>query len=174
MTTKKHTAEDFANAEFARHPDGRIAARLAERYTRPWSIGDDYWLSDAEMADHGWVPVREATDQPITLDALHEAWETAEDVDECNAGDILISRTLQNPTMQATVWRSPKAGPLGSHARILYRAPKPKCPEGDERLEALIDEWRDLKRVKAVTPSLSDWLAEHGVHVSEVGEENDE
>lgn len=171
MTT--YTAEDFAKASFARHPNGDIAARFGHD-RRPWHTDDETGLSDGEMAVDGWVPVREATDQPITLDALHEAWETAEDVDECNAGDILIRHRPGSLTTLVQIWRSEMTVPTGNLTRILHRAPKPKCPEGDERLEALIDEWRDLKRVKAVTPSLSDWLAEHGVHVSEVGEENDE
>lgn len=107
--------------------------------------------------------------EPTILDTLRDAWESAEQADECNAGDILIRHRPGSQTALVQIWRSEITVPMGDPTRILHRAPKPKCPEGDERLEALIDEWRDLKRVKAVTPSLSDWLAEHGVHVSEVG-----
>lgn len=85
MTEKQYNTEDFANAEFARHPEtGRVAARLYDSDTMPWITGDETWLNDAEMADQGWKPVREATDQPISLNALWDAWETAEVADECN------------------------------------------------------------------------------------------
>ena len=124
MTT--YTAEDFANAGFARHPDGRIAARLDERYTRPWSIGEDDWLTDVAMALNGWVPVREAAAQPITLDTLRGAWETAEVADECNEGDILIRLHPEISTQLAQVWRSEMTAPMGNLTRILHRAPKPK------------------------------------------------
>lgn len=131
MTTKQYNTEDFANAEFARHPEtGRVAARVDRgHWALPWAASarpewhaSYVWLSDASMVEQGWVPVREA--QPISLDSLHEAWENAEDADECNEGDIMISRTLENPTMQATVWRAPTTGPTGLYTRILHRAPK--------------------------------------------------
>lgn len=209
MTT--YTAEDFANAGFARHPDGRIAARLDERYTRPWSIGEDDWLTDVAMALNGWVPVREAGEndgrverlkrhqtevdtvtigrqnrriqeleaqvktlsaqaaaQPTTLDALRDAWGTAEVADECNEGDILIRLHPEIPTALVQVWRSEMTVPMGSLTRILHRAPKPTRPEDAETLGALIDEWGDLTRGEEPTP-LADWLAARGVRASEEG-----
>ena len=55
MTT--YTAEDFANAEAARHPEtGRVAARLYDNYTLPWVAGDETWLNDQNLADQGWEP----------------------------------------------------------------------------------------------------------------------
>lgn len=49
------TAEDFATARFAAHPDGRVAARHGGIHT-PWYTGQA-WLSDERMTSDGWVPV---------------------------------------------------------------------------------------------------------------------
>ena len=38
MTTKQYNTEDFANAEFARHPDGRTAARVDSGDSMPWRV----------------------------------------------------------------------------------------------------------------------------------------
>ena len=59
----KYTAADFANAQFAKHPDGRTARRIeAERGTVfAWSMehkdGDEDYCADEHLVDHGWVPV---------------------------------------------------------------------------------------------------------------------
>ena len=169
MTTKQYTAEDFANTEFARRPDGDIAARFARfdyLANTPWRVTNGLWLSDAEMADGDWVPVREA--RPITFDALRDAWANAEDVDECNKGDVLIYWHPSLRSDRVEVWVAEWPGPLGRHARILHRAPKPKQPEGAEVLGALLDEWVSLPRGEEPTPSLADWLAARGVRVTEV------
>ena len=52
----KYTADDFANAKFAEHEDGRVISRCnpASKYAWENNRGD---LTDAEMADEGWVPV---------------------------------------------------------------------------------------------------------------------
>lgn len=212
MTTKQYTAEDFAEASFARNPAGGIAARLGCQTRRPWRTEAD-WLSDAEMADRGWVPVREtamtdndgrverlkrqiaeqdititfrnaeihrlraevkAAAQPITLDALHEAWENAEDADERNEGGILIYRNPADSNGMVVVWASEKPGPIGPHTRILHRAPKPKRPEGAEELEVLIRKLEKetagkAKHVENVEGLVADWLAERGVRVVEGG-----
>ena len=71
------TAEDFAQATFARHGDGGRAARFAgDKW--PWraSTADAVpWLSDEEMARDGWVPVVESR---ITEDTLRHVEERAE------------------------------------------------------------------------------------------------
>ena len=59
MTTKQYTAEDFADAKSARHPDRPIAARLCDNHILPWLTDGEVWFSDADMADHGWVPGKE-------------------------------------------------------------------------------------------------------------------
>ena len=118
-----YTAEDFANAEIARHPDGAVASRFGYLSQRQWRTVND-WLSDADMADQGWAPVQETADQPITLDALRDAWETAEVADECNEGDILIRLHPEIPTALVQVWRSEMTVPMGSLTRILRRAQK--------------------------------------------------
>ena len=54
--TQKFSAADFANAKFAEHEDGRVISRCnpASKYAWENNRGD---LTDAEMADEGWVPV---------------------------------------------------------------------------------------------------------------------
>ena len=52
----KYTADDFANARFAEHPDGRVAARFGYPSTRPWESSNSSH-SDSTMAERGWVPV---------------------------------------------------------------------------------------------------------------------
>ena len=54
--TNRYTAQDFANAKFAEHPDGRIAARLQTEEARPWESVRDFH-TDEGMAADGWVPV---------------------------------------------------------------------------------------------------------------------
>ena len=172
MTT--YTEEDFKTAVFARHPDGRIAARVDSGNLGWWAGGNERaepsWRDDYDMAEEGFVPVREAHEndgrvkrlkrhisdveavvkrrgedierleaekaglleriarlkkaQPITLDALRDAWGTAEVADECNEGDILIRLHPEIPTALVQVWRSEMTVPMGSLTRILRRAPK--------------------------------------------------
>ena len=53
-----HTADDFANAKFAEHPDGRIAAKLYEDIDAlDWFDSNEYAHTDAALAHAGWVPV---------------------------------------------------------------------------------------------------------------------
>ena len=55
-----YTAADFANARFAKHPDGRLAHRVEYGTVFAWSFErndvDDY-AADEYMAEYGWVPV---------------------------------------------------------------------------------------------------------------------
>ena len=58
--SKKYTAADFANAQFAEHPDGRLAVRFNIDPHFPWTFDrgdgtDEY--RDVGMARNGWVPV---------------------------------------------------------------------------------------------------------------------
>ena len=56
--TKKYTAQDFANAKFAEHPDGNLAVRSdPDDYKAEWVDGRCDWHSDEAMAIDGWVPV---------------------------------------------------------------------------------------------------------------------
>ena len=54
--TRTYSAADFANARFAEHPDGRIAARLQTEEARPWESVRDFH-ADEGMAADGWAPV---------------------------------------------------------------------------------------------------------------------
>ena len=77
----EYTAEDFAQATFARHGDGGRAARFAgDKW--PWraSTADAIpWLSDEEMARDGWVPVVEARIMEHTLRDLRHDLAVARD-----------------------------------------------------------------------------------------------
>lgn len=75
----EYTPEDFANARFAEHTDGRIAMRAEPETGIPWYVGDDQIKRlDAAMARDGWRPVREHA--PLTLDsAVREMQEKAWD-----------------------------------------------------------------------------------------------
>ena len=68
----KYTAADFANAKFAEHPNGRVAARFGYPSTRPWESSNSSH-SDSTMAARGWVPV--PTKPTITRKSYDEAVE---------------------------------------------------------------------------------------------------
>ena len=58
----KYTADDFANARFAEHPnpeyvDARFAARMSLSTPYPWLLDGVVGNTDAAMARDGWVPV---------------------------------------------------------------------------------------------------------------------
>ena len=167
MTT--YTEQDFANAEFARHPDGRIAARVDSGNLGWWAGGngraEPSWMDDDDMAEEGFVPVQEAADQPITLDALEAAWKNAEQAEWAEPGDVLIWHG--SATEGYTVRRARSAHTIELNARILHRIRSTR-PEGAERLEALLDDWDDLTWV-GKPALLADWLAERGVRVVEGG-----
>lgn len=63
--TKKYSAADFANARFAEHPDGRIAARLDDD-AWPWICYGGEAYDDCDMSDAGWVPV---STKPVLTDS---------------------------------------------------------------------------------------------------------
>jgi hypothetical protein len=70
----KYTADDFANARFAEHEDGRRAVRTSTPVA-PWIMemrnGPGHCAKDSEMAAFGWVPV--PSKPTITDSQLEEA-----------------------------------------------------------------------------------------------------
>lgn len=77
MSEKKYTAADFAAAEFAKRPNGDMAARLDPEDTLPWRVvngrGLWSWFNDYDMAEEGWVPVPSSPATPtITESELRE------------------------------------------------------------------------------------------------------
>ena len=74
----KYTAADFANARFAEHPNGRIAARNTNDPDYPWGTDQDA-LPDEDMASYGWVPV--PTKPSITESELDELHIAAHEID---------------------------------------------------------------------------------------------
>lgn len=70
MTTNNHpTADDFAKAKFATHPDGYIAARL-DKDEDPWRASEGSWLTDDAMAEDGWQIVHPVTSLADVPDAV--------------------------------------------------------------------------------------------------------
>ena len=79
----EYTADDFKNARFATHPDGKIAARNWDGDHGPWwaqmPAGNYMGRSDYLMALDGWTPVQE-NPRPLTdtaraeIDAAVHAW----------------------------------------------------------------------------------------------------
>ena len=164
-----YTEEDFKTAVFARHPDGRIAARVDSGNLGWWAGGNERaepsWRDDYDMAEEGFVPVREA--QPVTLDALRDAWESAEVADECNEGDVLIHR-YSGSSRKVEVWEARRPGVMLAGTRILHRAPK--RPEGAEALSLLIQQAREASEWADDADAWADWLAERGVRVTGGGD----
>lgn len=65
----KYTENDFKNARFATHPDGRFAARVDPADSIPWAVSehdaDSGWRNDEEMVEGGWVPGLVATETEL-------------------------------------------------------------------------------------------------------------
>lgn len=62
---ERPTADDFANAEFARHPDGRTACSKLPHSGLPWiDSKGERWGSGAFARD-GWSQVRECPDPAV-------------------------------------------------------------------------------------------------------------
>ena len=79
-------------------------------------------------------------DGAISLDDLEAAWEAAEQTDECNAGDVLMTRHSDD---NFEVWVSPAAVDIGERSRVLSRAPReprgPELPPWQELADVLAD-----------------------------------
>ncbi|MFT9771128.1 hypothetical protein [Brevibacterium casei] len=100
MSEKTYTAEDFANAEFARGPvTGRIGMRAYAGDREPWAIPSAFVggvdrVTDHEMAEYGWVPVPSLPAKPtITEGALNtvfaDAWSDATEYDQVAIAEAL-------------------------------------------------------------------------------------
>lgn len=156
----EYTAEDFAQARFAEHPDGHLATR-SKRIEGAWSN----YYTDERMAKGGWRPVREAV--PLSLDALREAWDAAEIITADNLprkGDEVIEGKIGRSFrvfVSGGKWTAP-----GSPAyRILRRGPR--RPEGAEELEEVLSDFaiHATQAARNIRSGLRTLLAERGVRV---------
>ena len=155
----EYTPEDFANARFAEHTDGRIAMRAEPETGIPWYVGDDQIKRlDAVMARDGWRPVREHA--PLTLDTLREAWESAIGFTTVHVGDTIIQRDTGGESFSVYVAdRGYPRPPLD--IRVLRRAPKP------EPWQALADVMIEADLSAALSiPELAEALHQSGVRVT--------
>lgn len=69
--TKRYTADDFANARFAEHKDGRLAVRNCLHPVLPWECNDTYH-NDGYMSANGWSPV--PAKSIVTESEFYDAW----------------------------------------------------------------------------------------------------
>ena len=166
----KHTAEDFAAAEFARRKDGRIAARTDPHDRGPWEDRERGY-TDAEMAAaSGWRIVRDA-ESLTARDHLDAAWEKAHETDVIPAGVGGITKWGDGSFSAdpAGFTRDRFAKFLDIERRLLD-PPAPQRPEGAAELGELIGEYLDS------TPGvddrgMADFLAERGVRATRGDEE---
>ena len=73
--TRTYTAADFANAQFAKHPnpetvDAQYAARMGTNPRYPWLLDGVPGNTDIAMVETGWVPV--PTKPTITRSEMRE------------------------------------------------------------------------------------------------------
>lgn len=142
---KPATAEDFAKEEFARHPDGRIGARVVDD-SRAWAVqsptGSWDWLSDADMAAGGWQIVTPAPTTPREALALAVslAYEPEGDTMPDQRGYMMVGKNGRVSVLPAG---NPHGIPVRdtTYRRLLLDPPAPVTParpEGAERYESLI------------------------------------
>lgn len=129
-----YSAEDFKNARFAEHEDGCYAIRLPDKATvAPWQRTDGRFDSDEDLAGDGWVPV---SSRPTLTQSTVKKMVGGYRVDKFAAGF---------------------AAGFGRAGGFIIPDP---YPTDADRLEKLIDEWRE-----EIDPgvTLAEWLVEYGV-----------
>lgn len=151
----EYTADDFKNARFAKHPDGRLASRTFPEDRWPWLVPieadhdestDQY--TDRDMACQGFAPVQESP-RPLTADDItDEMVERARVFIYDTWNDVLDSHEVRLILVSA----------LTPH---LVR------PEGAEDIEALVEESLSGDALSdAQVRALADFLAVRGVRVT--------
>lgn len=137
----KYTAEDYARAEFARHVDGRIAARMDPVDTDAWcaQLGNTWvWCTDAEMAAaSGWSIVRDA-ESLTAREHLELAWDAAIVPEDGTipAGAAHISRWGDGNDFAYLRGRMGEREAVDANVeRRLLDPPSPARPEGAEEWE---------------------------------------
>lgn len=157
--SKSPTAEDFAKEEFARHPDGRIAARVDPRARRSWRASDDYWLSDADMAAGGWQIVTPAPTTPREALALAVslAYEPEGDTMPDQPGYVMVREGGRvSAFSDSNSWGLPARG--ATYRLLLLDPPAPVTPEGAETIQdALVSicPTDDLDGIEATTDHIA-------------------
>ena len=123
-----YTEDDFEHAHFAMHPvTGSVASkgRMDWKWVLPgwYNTGNVSRLSDQQMVDAGWVPVRmPAESRPLTPDAIT---------------DEMVKRALGANGQPETSVDSP-SGRRMRHILTAALTEPPKRPEGAEDIERLI------------------------------------
>lgn len=145
-TTPKPTTHDFETALVAKHPDGRVAARVDPKSIIPWAAaapdGDYNWLAGDRMPALGFVPA-------IPVTTPREAYEAAWDLAYVLPEDAVIPAG----TPYIVRWHDgglnilPEGVSHEVHAHVdqydcrLLDAPAPARPEGAEEIESQIEAW---------------------------------
>lgn len=101
MSENKYTAADFAAAEFAKRPNGGMAARLDPEDTLPWRVvngrGLWSWFNDYDMAARGWVPVPASPATPTITESRRDhltRYMTASERDAFHEGLFSVGGTV--------------------------------------------------------------------------------
>lgn len=115
----EYTAEDFANARFAEHPDpvavdARYAARMNRAPEYPWLLDGVPGNGDEHMARDGWRPVQQHN--PHATDALEEE---VQDLRDKN-GDLKMR--LGQLHDEIALWQQ-RASDAEAYARKVEAAP---------------------------------------------------
>ena len=131
--SKSPTADDFARAKFARHPDGQIAARVDDD-DLPWRTTSSpmtySWLYDADMAAEGWqivTPAPTTAREAVAL-AVSLAYEPEGDTMPDQPGYMRVAE-------DGGVSVLPAGNPVGlpardaTYRRLLLDPPAPVTPE---------------------------------------------
>lgn len=157
MTT--YTADDFKNARFATHSDGRIAARLigGKPFCPSWilqAVGGVAHRSDHVMAQEGWVPLGE-NPRPLTAD-------------DYQRGEMAALAAFVGPKLSI---------PIDALVRAIVNevlTPPPSRPEGAGEIEATLFEWNQMddNGNYALDPEIITELADHLARSFPVGSES--
>lgn len=114
-----YTAEQFAAARFATHPDGRIAARVEED-DFPWVASDPgdtaEWFDDQWMADNGFVPLSESLPSAPTgemIEAVRRVW-----LRSALIADVDLPETYARAVVTAALSAAPAPTNDGAPANI--------------------------------------------------------
>ncbi|WP_347042044.1 hypothetical protein [Brachybacterium nesterenkovii] len=167
-----YTEADFAKAQFAVHPDGRIAMRSATAARFVWKTAD-YYYTDAEMAEGGWQIAHTATTAREALALVVDlAYEPEGDTMPNQTGHVVVVDSGEiNVYSDGNSYGQPVRGT--AYRRLLLDPPEPTRPEGAEALTALIARASDaLGRDLDLDDmeQLADALAEAGFRAPEEGE----
>ena len=164
MSEYTYTAEDFEQAQFARFPDGRTAARFFDD-SEPWFTDSGDWRSDTEMADAGCIPVYA---EPYSPEALQRAWEHGEKPKPGEAAtEGMVTITVPPSSETLSVFVNTEGEKLFAGERIVYRPPTPERDPVADLAQAMEDVLPEEAGSPVALRRYAEALAEYGVRVTD-------